>query len=133
MMGLGISVAGPAILALAFTHSWFIGTDLQLTVLQASWIALLAANSGKGGTWAAVPIPLVIRLPIGVVLLIWGAPRNQRWVVPIAAMLALPALWYGSLSMGLGVIPLTTPEERRRGWTRLTGLVRRGDLAQPRA
>ena len=79
------------------------------------WIALLAANTGKGGTWAAVPIPLVIRLPIGVLLLIWGAPRNQRWVVPIAAMLALPALWYGSLSMVLGVIPLTTPEERAPG------------------
>ncbi len=97
------------------------------------WIALLAANTGKGGTWAAVPIPLLIRGPIGVALLIWGAPRNQRWVVPIAAMLALPALWYGSLSMVLGVIPLTTPEERRRGWTRLVGLVRRGSLAQPRA
>ena len=30
-------------------------------------------------------------------------------------MLALPALWYGSLSMLLGVIPLTTPEERAPG------------------
>jgi hypothetical protein len=89
------------------------------------WIALLAANTGKGGTWAAVPIPLLVRGPIGVALLIWGAPRNQRWVVPIAAMLALPALWYGSLSMVLGVIPLTTPDERRRGWARLVGLVRR--------
>ena len=58
-------------------------------------------------------------------LLIWGAPRNQRWVVPVAAMLALPALWYGSLSMLLGVIPLTTPEERRRGWARFVALVRR--------
>ena len=58
-------------------------------------------------------------LPVGVALLIWGAPRDQRWVVPIAAMLALPALWYGSLSMVLGVIPLTTPEERHRGWARL--------------
>ena len=36
-------------------------------------------------------------------------------------MLALPALWYGSLSMVLGVIPLTTPEERGRGWARLVG------------
>ena len=27
------------------------------------WIALLAANTGKGGTWAAVPIPLVVRAP----------------------------------------------------------------------
>ena len=94
------------------------------------WIALLAANTGKGGTWAAVPIPLLVRGPIGVALLIWGAPRNQRWVVPIAAMLALPALWYGSLSMVLGVIPLTTPEERRRGWARLVGLVRREGLAR---
>ncbi len=89
------------------------------------WIELLWANTGKGGTWAAVPIPLWIRGPIGVVLLVWGAPRNQRWVVPVAAMLALPALWYGSLSMLLGVIPLTTPEERRRGWARVTAVVRR--------
>ena len=36
-------------------------------------------------------------------------------------MLALPALWYGSLSMLLGVIPLTTPEERARGWARVRG------------
>jgi hypothetical protein len=88
------------------------------------WVALLAANTGKGGTWAAVPVPLVVRGPIGVALLVWGAPRNQRWVVPVAAMLALPALWYGSLSMLVGVIPLTTPDERRRGWARLVALVR---------
>ena len=89
------------------------------------WIELLIANQGKGGTWAAIPIPLVIRGPIGVLLLVWGAPRNQRWVVPVAAMLALPALWYGSLTMLLGVLPLTTPEERRRGWARFVALVRR--------
>jgi hypothetical protein len=88
------------------------------------WIALLAGNTGKGGTWAAVPIPLIVRGPIGVALLVWGAPRNQRWVVPVAAMLALPALWYGSLSMLLAVIPLTTPEERRRAWRRVVGVLR---------
>ena len=89
------------------------------------WIALLLANTGKGGTWAAVPIPLVVRAPVGILLLVWGAPRNQRWVVPVAAMLCLPALWYGSLTMLLGVIPLTTPEERRRGWARFRGFLRR--------
>ena len=91
-----------------------------------SWVSLLAANTGKGGTWAAVPIPLLVRGPIGVLLIIWGAPRNQRWVVPVGAMLALPALWYGSLSILLAVIPLTTPEERRRGWARVAGVFRRG-------
>ena len=85
------------------------------------WISLLASNTGKGGTWAAVPIPLLVRGPIGVALIAWGARRNQRWTVPVGAMLALPALWYGSLSIMLAVIPLTTDEERRRAWA----LVRR--------
>ncbi len=62
-------------------------------------------------------------------LLVWGAPRNQRWVVPVAAMLALPALWYGSLSMLLGVIPLTTPDGAAprvgRGSSRCSGGGRR--------
>ena len=89
-----------------------------------AWIDLLLANTGKGGTWAAIPIPLVVRGPIGVALIIWGAPRNQRWVVPVGTMLALPALWYGSLSMLLGVIPLTTPEERARGWSQFKAFVR---------
>ena len=92
------------------------------------WVSLLASNTGKGGTWAAIPIPLLIRGPIGVLLIAWGAPRNQRWVVPVGTMLALPALWYGSLSMLLGVIPLTTPEERSRGWARVRSFVlRTGD------
>jgi hypothetical protein len=89
------------------------------------WIALLQANTGKGGTWAAIPIPLWIRGPAGVVLIWWGARRNQRWVVPVGSMLALPALWYGSLSMLLAVIPLTTPEERARAWARVRHLGRR--------
>lgn len=82
------------------------------------WIALLAANNGNGGTWAAVPVPLVARGPVGVALIAWGARRNQRWTVPVGAMLCLPALWYGSLSMLLGMIPLTTAEERGRAWER---------------
>lgn len=92
--------------------------------LWADWLALLAANTGKSGTWASLPVPLWIRLPAGVLLIAWGAPRNQRWVVPIGAMLALPALWYGSLAMVLGVIPLTTQEERRRAWDRILAALR---------
>jgi len=102
---------------------------IQLPDAWRAWIDLLTANSGKGGTWAAIPIPLLVRGPIGALLIAWGAPRNQRWVVPVGAMLALPALWYGSLSMLLGVIPLTTPEERRRGREQL----RRRFARQPAA
>src|SRR3954447_6538762 len=97
-----------------------------------AWISLLAANTSKGGTWASIPIPLLIRGPIGVALIVWGAPRNQKWVVPVGSMLALPALWYGSLSMLLAVIPLTTPDERARGWERVKDIVLRRD-ADPAA
>ena len=113
-------------IALGATGAIVLVSYLLLPGAWHDWIALLAANTGKGGTWAAVPIPLWIRLPIGVLLIAWGARRNQRWVVPVGAMLALPALWYGSLSMVLAVIPLTTPEERGRAWERIAGFARRG-------
>ncbi len=93
------------------------------------WIDLLRANTGKGGTWAAIPVPLLVRGPIGVALIAWGARRDQRWTVPVGALLALPALWYGSLSMLLAVIPLTTREERARAWARLAGRRRGGAAA----
>lgn len=93
------------------------------------WVDLLRANTGKGGTWAAIPIPLLVRGPIGVALIVWGARRNQRWTVPVGAMLALPALWYGSLSILLAIIPLTTREERARAWARVTRRVAPGAQA----
>jgi len=72
------------------------------------WIDVVIRNAaaGKAGTWASVPIPLWIRLPLAIALVVWGARTDRRWTVPVAAMLALPALWYGGLSMLLAVIPL---------------------------
>jgi hypothetical protein len=117
------------LVALGATAAVVVVSFVVLPEQWRAWIELLASNTGKGGTWAAVPIPLVVRGPIGVLLIIWGAPRNQRWVVPVGAMLALPALWYGSLSMLLGVIPLTTPAERARAWARVSGPFRRSSPA----
>jgi hypothetical protein len=70
------------------------------------WLDVIVANAGKGGTWASVPAPLLVRLPAAVALVVWGARTDRRWTVPVASMLALPALWYGGLSMLLAVIPL---------------------------
>ena len=73
-----------------------------------TWSDVVQRNvaAGKSGTWASVPIPLWIRLPAAVVLVVWGARTDRRWTVPVASMLALPALWYGGISMLLAVIPL---------------------------
>ncbi len=76
------------------------------------WFEVIVGNAGKGGTWASVPIPLLIRLPLAIALVIWGARTDRRWTVPVASMLALPALWYGGLSMLLAVIPLLEPRRR---------------------
>jgi hypothetical protein len=71
-----------------------------------TWPQVLANNVGKNGTWAAVPVPFVVRLPFAVLLVVWGARTNRRWTVPVSAMLALPALWYGGLSIMLATLPL---------------------------
>jgi hypothetical protein len=70
------------------------------------WRDVLVANAGKNGTWAAVPIPFPVRFPVAVVLVVWGARTNRRWTVPVSAMLALPALWYGGLSIVIATLPL---------------------------
>jgi hypothetical protein len=81
-----------------------------------TWIDVVVANAaaGKSGTWASVPIPLWIRLPAAVALVVWGARTDRRWTVPVASMLALPALWYGGISMLLAVIPLLPDRESGR-------------------
>jgi len=57
-----------------------------------------------------VPIPFLVRMPAAIAVVVWGARTDRRWTVPVAAMLALPALWYGSLTMLLAVIALRDPE-----------------------
>lgn len=79
------------------------------------WVDVIVANAGKGGTWASVPVPLWIRLPVAVAVVVWGARTNRAWAVPVAAMLALPALWYGGISMLIAAIPLL-PEQGRVRW-----------------
>jgi hypothetical protein len=73
------------------------------------WAEVLSRVAGRDGTWAAVPIPFVVRLPFAIALVVWGAWTGRRWTVPVAGMLALPALWYGGLSMLLAVIALREP------------------------
>ncbi|MGD0861561.1 MAG: glycosyltransferase 87 family protein [Candidatus Limnocylindrales bacterium] len=96
------------------------------------WLQVLTSNTGAtNGTWAAIPIPFIVRCPFAVVVVVWGARTNRRWTVPISAMLALPALWYGGLSIIIATLPLlgarTWGELRQvlgRGWAELAGELR---------
>ena len=95
---LGIALAATVLVAGA--------SAVAMPVAWQQWAHVLMANAGRDGTWAAVPIALWIRLPMAVALVVWGARTDRRWTVPVASMLALPALWFGSLSMILAVIAL---------------------------
>ncbi|HET9521463.1 MAG TPA: glycosyltransferase 87 family protein [Candidatus Limnocylindrales bacterium] len=93
-IALGATAAIAAASALVMPNAW------------REWVDVIIGNAGKGGTWASVPVPLWVRLPAAVAIVVWGARTDRRWTVPVAAMLALPALWYGGISMLLAVIPL---------------------------
>jgi len=91
------------------------------------WVGVLAAGPSTAVTSGSIPVPLLVRLPVAVVLLAWGARTDRRWVVPVACLLALPVIWYGSLALLVGAIPLIRPQLAARwpslgvGWRSVLG------------
>lgn len=82
------------------------------------WFGVLGSDAERYGQVATlfgleVPIPsLPVRLVAAALLVAWGARTGRRWLVPVASMIALPAVWRTSLSMLVAVIPLVDA-----GWT----------------
>lgn len=119
-LGLGIAVAGTALV---------VGVTALLTPdLWREWFVLLASSTDSSTVPGSVPVPLALRLPVAVLLIVWAARRGFRWLVPIGVLLAMPVLWWGSLSMlaasvALHRLPL---EERVMGTISLV----RGRLAE---
>jgi len=99
---LGIAIGATAVVVAA--------SALIMPGAWVEWLELLVRLAGRDGTWAAVPIPFLVRLPIAIAVVIWGARTDRRWTVPVAGMIALPALWYGSLTMLLAVVALRDPD-----------------------
>lgn len=52
----------------------------------------------------ALPIPLAARIVPAAVLVVWGARTDRAWTVPVAALLALPVIWAGSMSILLALL-----------------------------
>ena len=77
--------------------------------LWPKWIAYVLGTGLSPDVGAAywVPIPLLIRLPAAVLLVIWGARTDRPWTLPTAAMLALPVLWMVGLAMLAGALALS--------------------------
>lgn len=58
--------------------------------LWADWLHFLSAYSGQtsGSLGSSVMPPLTLRLPIALILVVWGALKNRQWTLPVAMVVA---------------------------------------------
>ena len=84
--------------------------------LWSQWLDVLAGRSGASNAdlgWY-VAIPLWIRVPAAAGLVIWAARTDRRWLVPVAAVLAMPVLWPNAFAVAVGAIPLLAASRTAR-------------------
>jgi len=103
-------------IALGTTGAIVVASAIIAPGLWPAWIdyVLQTGVAPNVGNAAWVPIPLLIRLPIAIVVVVWGARTNRPWTVPIASMLALPVLWMVGLSMIVGALAVARWPSTRR-------------------
>ncbi len=105
--------------------AWALGATAILVVATVAiggigpwvtWAQHLAGTPDYGAQNAglAIPLPLILRFPVAIAVVTWGALGNRRWTVPLAATLALPVLWLHGLALLVGVIPLVRESRARQ-------------------
>jgi len=90
------------------TTAAIVGASLLIDAnLWRSWIELLVREAGGGtASQGHIPIPLLWRLPFAAALAIYAGRTDRKWLLPVVAFLAMPVLWWGSLSVLLGCVAL---------------------------
>lgn len=97
------------LVAVGVTGALVLASAVVAPTLWPKWIDYVIGTglSPDVGTAHFVPIPLVVRLPAAVALVVWGARTNRPWTLPTASMLALPVLWLVGLAMLTGAFALS--------------------------
>ncbi len=85
--------------ALGFTGAIVAVTMVTMPTQWMGWFSMILDSAGTPPPWPALPIPLMLRLPIAAAIVVWGARTNRRWTVPLSAALSVPALWPGSFAI----------------------------------
>jgi Glycosyltransferase family 87 len=103
-------------IALGVTGALVVGSLLLDFGLWSQWIDKeLLVSLRQPPDQPQLPIPLLIRLPAAVLLVIWGARTDRRWTVPASAALAMPVLWFAGLSVLAAIPAVYRAELRERG------------------
>ena len=96
--------------ALVAAWSFAVAPNLWFT-----WADRLVANVGHPGPgYFTVAVPLLARLPVAVLLVVWGARTDRRWTVVVAAVVSVPEIWWNSLGMLVAVLPLVRSQQAKR-------------------
>lgn len=113
-------------LAIGVTAALAAVSFVMAPALWGQWIGVLQANASSPPEGTFVPVSLRLRVVLAALLVWWGARHNHAWTVPLAAMMALPAIWvYDGFAVLLGVLSLVkrpdramiTPAERSGAFT----------------
>jgi glycosyl transferase family 87 len=72
------------------------------------WLALLVRTQGpvSDPNLVYVPVPLLIRAPVALAAIAWGAWTDRRWTIPVAMTLAMPILWVNSVTILVAIWPM---------------------------
>jgi hypothetical protein len=98
---LGVALGATAAIAFA---SWVIAPDLWR-----EWAQVLLGNANSSPPAGSIPVDMWLRLPVAALVVVFAARTDRRWLVPVASLLAMPALWYGGLTMLVAVVALERP------------------------
>ena len=117
----------PFAIAVGVTGGLVVVSFLANPSLWFRYVEFLANDTPQVAGWP-FPYPIWLRLPLAVGLVAWGARTDRRWVVPAAALLALPRLYFQSPALLLAVLPALAggwasterwgPPWRRGAWRR---------------
>lgn len=69
------------------------------------WIEVLWQNRDAASIGFPY-VPVLWRLPIAALIVLWGALTDRRWAIPVAAVVAVPNFWFQSLSLLAAIGPL---------------------------
>lgn len=101
-------------IAIAVTLAVIAAVALFTPGLWADWFQLLRSSTGSSTVPGSVPIPLLVRLPFAIGLIVFAARRDMRWLLPIGVLLAMPVIWWGSLALLTAVVALKRDEIEER-------------------
>lgn len=96
-----------------------------------SWLDLLVREAGRPPPPGSIAIPLAVRLPIAAAVALYAGVAGRRWLVPVAALAAMPVLWWGSLTMLAAIVAIERPRLEEAFLRRVSALELRRRSTRP--